>query len=77
MWHKLLGNSSDLHNRKQTNAICDYTEAKDINQAAENKRPPTAMAGVAPALIYCLTSLHMYIMIELPQLILKLRFLTA
>ena len=62
MWHKLLGNSSDLHNRKQTNAICDYTEAKDINQAVENKRPPIAMAGIAPALIYHLTSLRMYIM---------------
>ena len=42
IWHKFLGNSSDLHNRKQTNAICDYTEAKDINQAVENKRPPNS-----------------------------------
>ncbi|MBE7392168.1 hypothetical protein ING78_07555 [Ligilactobacillus salivarius] len=47
-----------MHNSKQTNAICDYTEVKDINQAVENKRPPIAMAGIAPALIYRLASLH-------------------
>ena len=31
-----------MHNRKQTNAICDYAEAKDINQAVKNKRPPNS-----------------------------------